>query len=89
MVLTKEDKKAIIDKFKIKDDDTGSPEVQIAIMSERINYLTEHLKVHKKDYHSRLGLMKLVGKRKKLLNYLKREDPSRYKKLIEKLKIRG
>ena len=89
MVLTKEDKKAIIDKFKIKDDDTGSPEVQIAIMTERINYLTEHLKVHKKDYHSRLGLMKLVGKRKKLLNYLKREDPSRYKKLIEKLKIRG
>jgi len=89
LVLTKEDKKAIIDKFKIKDDDTGSPEVQIAIMTERINYLTEHLKVHKKDYHSRLGLMKLVGKRKKLLNYLKREDPSRYKKLIEKLKIRG
>jgi len=89
LVLTKEDKKAIIDKFKIKDGDTGSPEVQIAIMTERINYLTEHLKVHKKDYHSRLGLMKLVGKRKKLLNYLKREDPSRYKKLIEKLKIRG
>lgn len=89
MVLTMEDKKAIIDKFKIKDGDTGSPEVQIAIMTERINYLTEHLKVHKKDYHSRLGLMKLVGKRKKLLNYLKREDPSRYKKLIEKLKIRG
>ena len=89
MVLTKEEKKAIIEKFRIKEDDTGSPEVQIALMTERINYLTEHLKIHKKDYHSRLGLMKLVGKRKRLLNYLKREDPSRYKKLIEKLKIRG
>jgi len=89
LVLTKEEKKAIIEKFRIKEDDTGSPEVQIALMTERINYLTEHLKIHKKDYHSRLGLMKLVGKRKRLLNYLKREDPSRYKKLIEKLKIRG
>ncbi|MCP2604568.1 30S ribosomal protein S15 [Candidatus Aminicenantes bacterium AH-873-B07] len=89
MVLTKEDKKSLIEKFKIKDNDTGSSEVQIALMTERINYLTEHLKIHKKDYHSRLGLMKLVGKRKRLLNYLKREDPLRYKKLIKKLKIRG
>jgi small subunit ribosomal protein S15 len=89
LVLTKEDKKSLIEKFKIKDNDTGSSEVQIALMTERINYLTEHLKIHKKDYHSRLGLMKLVGKRKRLLNYLKREDPLRYKKLIKKLKIRG
>ncbi|MCP2519306.1 30S ribosomal protein S15 [Candidatus Aminicenantes bacterium AC-335-A11] len=89
MVLTKDKKKAIIEKFQIKESDTGSPEVQIALMTERINYLTEHLKIHKKDFHSRLGLMKLVGKRKRLLNYLKREDPSRYKKLIERLKIRG
>jgi small subunit ribosomal protein S15 len=89
LVLTKDKKKAIIEKFQIKESDTGSPEVQIALMTERINYLTEHLKIHKKDFHSRLGLMKLVGKRKRLLNYLKREDPSRYKKLIERLKIRG
>ena len=89
MVLTKEEKKTIIEKFQIKESDTGSPEVQIALMTKRINYLTEHLKIHKKDFHSRLGLMKLVGKRKRLLNYLKREDPSRYKKLIERLKIRG
>jgi len=89
VVLSKEDKKKIIEKFKIKYGDTGSPDVQIALMTARINYLTEHLKVHKKDYHSRLGLMKLVGKRKRLLNYLKREDPSRHHKLIRELKIRG
>ncbi len=88
-MLAKEDKSSIINKFKIKPEDTGSPEVQIALMTNRINYLTEHLKTHKKDYHSRLGLLKLVGKRKRLLNYLKREDPLRYEKLIKKLKIRG
>jgi small subunit ribosomal protein S15 len=88
-VLSKEDKTSIINKFKTNSKDTGSPEVQIALMTERINYLTEHLKIHKKDYHSRLGLMKIVGKRKRLLNYLKKESPQRYENLIKKLKIRG
>ena len=89
LVLSKEEKAAIINKFKINSEDTGSPEVQIAIMTDRINYLTQHLKIHKKDYHSRLGLLKLVGKRKRLLNYLKKESPQRYENLIKKLKIRG
>lgn len=88
-MLSKEDKTSIINKFKTNSKDTGSPEVQIALMTERINYLTEHLKIHKKDYHSRLGLMKIVGKRKRLLNYLKKESPQRYENLIKKLKIRG
>jgi len=88
-VFSKEDKISTINKFKTNSKDTGSPQVQIALMTERINYLTEHLKVHKKDYHSRLGLMKIVGKRKRLLNYLKKESPQRYENLIKKLKIRG
>ena len=88
-MLSKEDKTSIINKFKTNSKDTGSPEVHIALMTERINYLTEHLKVHKKDYHSRLGLMKIVGKRKRFLNYLKKESPQRYENLIKKLKIRG
>ena len=88
MILTKETKNKTIKKHQTHKSDTGSPEVQIAIITERINYLTEHLKQHKKDNHSRLGLLKLVGKRRKLLDYLKKNDESRYNKIIKKLKIR-
>lgn len=88
MVLTPEAKKEIIDRFKGKENDTGSPEVQIALLSSRIEYLTEHFKVHKKDHHSRRGLLKLVGKRRRLLDYLKRKDPERYRKVIKELGIR-
>jgi len=88
MALERERKKEIIENFKIHEKDTGSCEVQVALLTERINYLNEHLKVHKKDFHSRLGLLKLVSRRRKLLNYLKEEDPERYKRLIERLKLR-
>ncbi len=88
MALSAEDKKKIIDEFKRHDKDTGSPEVQIALLTARINYLTEHLKVHKHDYHTRHGLLKIVGKRKSLLDYLKRKDINRYRELIKKLNLR-
>jgi len=88
MALERERKREIIESFRIHEKDTGSCEVQVAILTERINYLNEHLKVHKKDYHSRLGLIKLVNRRRKLLNYLKEKDPERYKRLIERLKLR-
>ncbi|TYP54299.1 SSU ribosomal protein S15P [Thermosediminibacter litoriperuensis] len=88
MALDKEIKQNIIDKFKTHESDTGSPEVQIAILTERINQLTQHLKIHKKDHHSRRGLLKMVGKRRALLNYLKRKDMERYKNIIEKLELR-
>ena len=88
MALGKEIKHSIINEYKIHDNDTGSPEVQVAILTERINQLTEHLKKHKKDHHSRRGLLKMVGKRRALLNYLKDKDVERYKKLIEKLELR-
>lgn len=88
MTLTKEVKQSIINEYKIHENDTGSPEVQIAILTKRINQLTEHLKQHKKDYHSRRGLLKMVGKRRALLNYLKEKDLDRYKNLIEKLELR-
>ncbi|MEO0254679.1 MAG: 30S ribosomal protein S15 [candidate division WOR-3 bacterium] len=88
-MLTKEDKLRIIEKFRINEKDTGSAPVQIALITERINYLTEHLKKHKKDVHTRYGLLKLVGKRKRLLNYLKREDYKLYQKVINELSIRG
>lgn len=81
-------KKEIIESFKIHDHDTGSPEVQIALLTERINYLTEHFKVHKKDHHSRRGLLKLVAQRKKLISYLKISDKSRYDEVIERLGLR-
>lgn len=81
-------KTEIIDEFKKKDGDTGSTEVQVAILTERIKHLTEHLKTHKKDYHSRLGLLKLVGKRRRLLNYFKNKNLDGYRELIEKLGIR-
>jgi len=87
-VLIKEQKIKIIEENKIRDSDTGSPEVQIALLSERINSLINHFSTHKKDFHSRTGLMKLVGQRKRLLEYLKKKDVSRYEKIIQKLNIR-
>jgi small subunit ribosomal protein S15 len=83
-----EKKKTIIEKFRLHDADTGSPEVQIALLSERIGYLTEHFKIHKKDHHSRRGLLKLVGKRRRLLDYLKTTSVERYKSVIGELGIR-
>ena len=88
MVLTPEGKKEIIDRFKLHIKDTGSPEVQVALLSNRINYLTDHFKIHKKDHHSRRGLLKLVGQRRKLLNYLKKADVKRYQDIIKELGIR-
>ncbi len=88
MVLTTETKKGIIDRFKLHDKDTGSTEVQIALLSNRIQYLTDHFKTHKKDHHSRRGLLKLVGQRRRLLNYLKRTNISRYKRIISELGLR-
>lgn len=88
MVLNPEVKKEIIDRFKLHDKDTGSPEVQVAILSNRINYLTEHFKTHKKDHHSRRGLLKLVGQRRRLLNYLRRTDLERYQTIIKELGLR-
>ena len=81
-------KQDIVGKFKTHDKDTGSPEVQVALLTERIVYLTEHFKTHKKDHHSRRGLLKLVGQRRRLLDYLKDKDAARYRKLIESLGIR-
>jgi small subunit ribosomal protein S15 len=83
-----EKKKEIISKYRIHESDTGSPEVQIALLSERISYLTEHFKVHKKDHHSRRGLLKLVGQRRRLLDYLKSKNVDRYKAIIAGLGIR-
>jgi small subunit ribosomal protein S15 len=87
-VLTKERKSEIIGSFKMHEADTGSPEVQIAILTERINYLTEHFKAHSKDHHSRRGLLKMVSKRRRLLDFLKDEDSKRYKAILKKLNIR-
>ncbi|MCL5035871.1 MAG: 30S ribosomal protein S15 [Chloroflexi bacterium] len=86
--MLKEAKKEIIDVHKRSDEDTGSPEIQIAVLTERINHLTEHLKTHKKDFHSRRGLLMMVGKRRRLLNYLKKKEISRYRGIIEKLNLR-
>jgi len=88
VVMTPEEKAKIIDEFKQHDGDTGSPEVQVALLTARIKYLTEHFKVHKKDYHSRTGLLKLVGKRRNLLKYLKNKDIERYRNLIKRLGLR-
>lgn len=88
MALSAEKKQSIIDDFKLHDRDTGSPEVQIAILTERINYLTRHLQGHKKDFHSRRGLLKMVGRRRRLLNYLKSKDPERYRAILDKLGLR-
>lgn len=88
MVLHKERKSELIGSYRTHDTDTGSPEVQVAILSERISSLTEHFKVHAKDHHSRRGLLKLVGQRRRLLDYLKRKDSNRYASLIKRLGIR-
>jgi len=88
LAYTSEIKKEILERFKRHETDTGSPEVQVALLSHRINYLTEHLKFHKKDHHSRKGLLELVARRKALLEYLKLKDKSRYLSLIEALGIR-
>ena len=81
-------KQELIGEFRVHDTDTGSPEVQIALLSERIKYLTEHFKTHKKDHHSRRGLLKLVSKRRRLLDYLKKNDVERYRTVIKRLGIR-
>ena len=87
-MISKEAKADIIEKYKRDEKDTGSPEVQIALLTKRINELTEHLKVHKKDNHSRRGLLKMVGKRRNLLNYLAKKDVNRYREIVEKLGLR-
>ncbi len=89
MALTKEQKDQVIGKFKKHDGDSGSPEVQIALLTERINTLSAHFKMHKADHHSRRGLLKMVGQRKRLLSYLKRKDLDGYRSLIKDLGIRG
>ncbi len=88
MALTKDKKVALIGEYKTHPSDTGSPEVQVALLSERITYLTEHFKSHAKDHHSRRGLLKLVGQRRRLLDYLKSKDADRYAELIKRLGIR-
>ncbi|REK67292.1 MULTISPECIES: 30S ribosomal protein S15 [Cohnella] len=88
MALTQERKQELIEQFKTHPTDTGSPEVQIAILTENINNLTEHFREHKKDHHSRRGLLKMVGQRRKLLAYLKKKDVNRYSELIAKLGLR-
>lgn len=88
MALTQERKQQLIEEFRTHESDTGSPEVQVAILTEKINYLNGHLREHKKDHHSRRGLLKMVGQRRNLLNYLKNSDVSRYRDLINKLGLR-
>ncbi len=88
LALTQEKKREIIEQYKLHDQDTGSPEVQIAILTERINYLTEHLRVHKGDHHSRRGLLMMVGQRRGLLNYLRSNEPARYQGIIQRLGLR-
>ncbi len=86
--MTKERKQEIINTYKRDEKDTGSPEVQVALLTERIKELTEHLKVHQKDNHSRRGLLKMIGKRRNLLNYLSKKDINRYRELIKRLELR-
>lgn len=88
MSITAERKEALIKEYAVKKDDTGSPEVQVAILTERITNLTEHLKSHKKDFHSRRGLLSMVGQRRRLLDYVKRKEQARYEDLIKRLSIR-
>ncbi len=89
MPVAVERKKNLIEQFRLHEGDTGSPEVQIALLSERVNGLTDHFKLHVKDHHSRRGLLKLIGKRRSLLEYLRKKDPERFRALTEKLGIRG
>lgn len=86
--MLKERKQEIISTYRMSENDTGSPEVQVALLTERINHLNEHLKINKKDHHSRRGLLKMVGKRRSLLNYLERTDIQRYRAIVEKLGMR-
>ncbi|MDY6953742.1 MAG: 30S ribosomal protein S15 [Thermodesulfobacteriota bacterium] len=88
MALAAKKKDELINQFKLHDSDTGSPEVQIALLTHRISYLNDHFKIHKKDHHSRRGLLKLVGQRRRLLNYLKAKDVNRYRTLIQALGLR-
>lgn len=88
MALDQETKQNLIKDFQIHEEDTGSPEVQIALLTNRINYLNEHLKIHKKDHHSRRGLLKMVGQRRSLLNYLKDNDFERYRTIVTRLGLR-
>ncbi|MDZ7582530.1 MAG: 30S ribosomal protein S15 [Deltaproteobacteria bacterium] len=88
MVFSTEAKKKLIDRFKLHEGDTGSPEVQVGLLTHRISYLTEHLKLHKKDHHSRRGLLMLVGRRRRLLNYVKNKDVNRYRTIIETLGLK-
>ncbi|WP_134700422.1 30S ribosomal protein S15 [Ammoniphilus sp. YIM 78166] len=88
MALTQERKQQLIEEYRVHESDTGSPEVQVAILTEKINYLNGHLREHKKDHHSRRGLLKMVGQRRNLLNYLKNSDVTRYRNLINKLGLR-
>ncbi|HBQ84954.1 MAG TPA: 30S ribosomal protein S15 [Syntrophomonas sp.] len=88
MALSTDKKQDIIKSFQMHENDTGSPEVQIAILTERINYLNEHLKVNKKDHHSRTGLLKMVGQRRSLLEYLKKNDFDRYRNIVNRLGLR-
>jgi len=88
VTLSVKNKKDIVERFRTHDTDTGSPEVQIALLTHRITYLTEHVKVHTKDHHSRRGLLMLVGRRRRLLNYVKSKDINRYRSLIESLELR-
>jgi len=87
-VLNLEKRKSLIENYRLHEKDTGSPEVQVALLSARIEYLTEHFKAHKKDHHSRRGLLKLVGQRRRLLNYIKDNDVERYRKLVKSLGLR-
>ncbi|KKE78410.1 30S ribosomal protein S15 [Oceanobacillus caeni] len=88
MAITQARKNEIINEYKVHETDTGSPEVQIAVLTEEINTLNEHLRIHKKDHHSRRGLLKMVGKRRNLLNYLRNKDVTRYRELIKRLGLR-
>jgi len=88
VVLSAENKKELIGQYRLHDKDTGSPEVQIGLLTHRITYLTEHLKIHKKDHHSRRGLLMLVGQRRRLLNYVKNKNVKRYRTIIEALGLR-
>jgi len=88
VVLTSENKKTLIEKFRLHESDTGSPEVQVGLLTNRISYLTDHLKIHTKDHHSRRGLLKLVGRRRRLLNYVRSKDVNRYRTIIDVLGLR-
>lgn len=88
MVLSTQDKKELIEQYKLHESDTGSPEVQIGLLTHRIQYLTEHLKAHKKDHHSRRGLLMLVGRRRRLLNYVRSKDVQRYRTILDTLGLR-